>query len=63
MRAWTRMDLHSKTYKTTNKEGPTWWAHEARRWHGRDLVDDFEGNVAEISCGACSVTLPQAVPT
>ena len=23
MDAWTRMDLHSKTYKTTNKGGPT----------------------------------------
>ena len=24
MDAWTRTDLHSKTYKTTNKGGPTW---------------------------------------
>ena len=24
MDAWTRMDLHSKTCKTTNKGGPTW---------------------------------------
>ena len=24
MDAWTRLDLHSKTYKTTNKDGPTW---------------------------------------
>ena len=24
MDAWTRMDMHSKTYKTPNKGGPTW---------------------------------------
>ena len=24
MDAWTRMDLHSETYKTTNRERPTW---------------------------------------
>ena len=24
MGAWTRMDLHSRTYKTTKRGGPTW---------------------------------------
>ena len=24
MDAWTRMDMHSKTYKTTSKGGPAW---------------------------------------
>ena len=44
MDAWSRMDLHSKTSKTTNKGGPTWGdvAHGATAGAGVGYIINFE---------------------
>ena len=43
MDAWTRIDMHSRTYKTTNKGGPTW-----REVAYRVTADARSGNIINI---------------
>ena len=47
MDAWTRLDMHSKTCKTTNKGGPTW-----RNVAYRVTADARSGNIINIEDSA-----------